>query len=131
MSEKIYTTTPENFKIFCRKLHKWVHLLGQHHWDIKVIHKDADNKDLDGPSYIQYNYESLAAQIGLAKTWPEKFTAKRADIAAFHEAMHLVLAALMETFDEGDEKVKIIALQWEHHVIANLERALFEPKSRG
>lgn len=120
-------TNAKQFKTFCRHLNKWVKRLNLQAWNINVIHK-VPGPDFDGNlAWVLYVYESMIAQVGMSKTWELPFNSRIADMAAFHEAMHLLLAPLMELF-EGKPQLKTIAAKEEHLVISALERLLFDAK---
>lgn len=117
-------TTKNQFKHFCRCLLKWQNKLKLEDWKISVNHKDDELKCV---SSSIYDYESLLANIQMAKTWDIiQYTPRLADISAYHEMLHLLFSPLLELFDEtGDKTLKSIAEKEEHRIIAILERDKF------
>ena len=120
-------TNAKQFKTFCRHLNKWVKRLNLQRWNVNVIHKEP-SEELDGNlAWVFYVYESMIAQVGMSKKWDVPFSSRIADMSAFHEAMHLLLAPMLELF-EDDSPTKAMAEKEEHLIIAAFERLLFDAK---
>lgn len=121
-------TTAKHFKTFNHHLNKWVKRLNLQSWNISVVHKEPAEEFEGCLAWVYYVYESMIAQVGMAKDWGEApFTSKSADVSAFHEALHLLIAPLMELFEDGSE-IKGIAEKEEHLIIAAIERLFFDAK---